>query len=505
MIGKGIFGKSSGVLNVSIIFDYIDFFFTNWENMFNFESYFICNFASNLKKLGHNVSMVLPFHKSIENTKKFKEMKFVKSDTLFIPDRDFKDERKVEAMFYVCDDINIIFIKDPIISDRNGFMYDPSNGLFYPDNLYRFSIFARASLESLKLVPFRPNVVHVVGKWSSISSIYFKTLYKYDNFFRSSKVIFTLPSLEDLPTFVVDQYPLLGLDWGYYRYEYLEFYGKVNIIKGAIVFSDFTTFVSHSYLDEIQREPFGRGLEGVIVQKLSEGKIKGILPGVISEFNPQNDKELSRMGLNYSRGEIEKKRKIKSIICKKNKISENKLLFLFMGEFKETTGISLVYEVFSEILNKANFNIILIGKGEGFRETAIGELVSKYSDRCVWIKELKPEEVTSYISGADVILIPSIMESNSILPMVSMKYGTLPLVNGVGILNDVVRDKINGFKFYEYSAESFKSKISEIMDICYKNPKRWEKLMDTAMKMEFSWEDSVKTYVQEVYADTKKK
>ncbi|MEN2998218.1 MAG: glycogen/starch synthase [Brevinematia bacterium] len=504
MFGKRSAPKEPKILNIAFISDHINYFTTNWYELFNFETYFLCKLSNTLQELGHNITVILPFHKSLENSKKFKELKFLRSEEVIIPERDSREEKKAEVMLYNCGAINLAFIKETSLSDREGFISDPSNSMLYPDNLSRFSVFARCSLESLKAIPFRPDVVHIVGKWASISAIYIKTLYRYDNFFRKSKVIFTISSIDDIPVFVVDQYPSLGLDWNYYRYEYLEFYGKVNVVKGAIVFSDTTTFCSNSYIEEIKKEESGKGLEGVIIQKANEGKIKSVLPGVSSELSPKEDKELLKIGANYSKEDTKNKKKVKSLICKKHKLNEGNILFLFIGDFKENTGISFIYEIFSDLLPKREVSLIIIGKGEGFRETAIGELVDKNKDKAVWLKEIKIDEITSYIAGADVILIPSISEPSSILPAVSMLYGTLPLVRGVGILNDLVRDKINGFKFYEYLPSEFRNKLTEVIEMYYKNPKRWTKLVDTAMKSEFSWYNSAKTYVEEIYSDTRK-
>lgn len=491
-------------MNIAIISDYLDHFFDDPMKIFNFSSYFLCEFSRELQSQGQNLTVVLPFHKKIENSKMFKAMSYLRSDEVILPDREGKEDRKIEINFYNCSGVNVIFVKDPYLSEREGYIFDPANGMFYPDNLLRFSNLSRSAIESLKLIPFKPDVVHVVGKWASISSIYLKTIYKYDNFFAKSRLVFTIDSLEELPIFVVDQYPILGLDWSYYRYDCLEFFGKVNIVKGSIVFSDCIVFTSNSYVDEIRKEEFGKGLEGLIQQKFSESKIKSILPGISHQYSPQKDKVLSSVGFNYTRDNIENKKKVKNYIAKKHGFSPESLFFMFFGEFKENSGISLVYEIFSEILPKFNVSLVIFGRGDDFRENAIGELVNSYNNKVIWFKDFSYEDVILYLASSDVLLMPSVIESSSILPMVALVYGTLPLVRGVGILNDVVRDKINGFKFYEYSPTVFKEKILECYDMYYKNPKRWNKLVETAMKSEFSWSDTVKHYVEEVYTQTKK-
>ncbi|MFN4244598.1 MAG: glycogen synthase [Brevinematia bacterium] len=496
--------KQNDKLNLVLISDHINHFFNNFEDMFSFEREFLCNFSHSLYRLGHNVYVILPFHKSIETSEEFKKLEFRKSEEIVIFDKNEGSEKKVDVMLYNCNGIKLLLIKSPSISNREGFLKDPANDMFYPDNLSRFVLFAKASLESLKIIPFKPDVIHIIGKWVSINAIYLKTLYKYDNFFRKSKVVFTIPSLHDIPLFVVDQYPILGLDWSFYRYEFLEFYGKVNTIKGAIIFSDITTFCSNSFIEEAKNPEVGRGFEGIISQAISEKKIKAIIPGVSKNILPSNDKYLSKIGLNYSVSNLTIKKKVKSLLCKKHKINDSEIVFLFIGEFCEINGISLVYEVFSDILSKVKASLIIIGKGRDFREFAIEELHSANKDKVVWIKDLNQEEISLYLAGSDVLLFPSMLETGNTLPMASMVYGTLPLVRDVGISNDIVRDKINGFKFYEYSPDSLKTKVLEVIDIYYKNPKRWEKIIQTSMKSDFSWDNVAKNYVEKVYCGTEK-
>lgn len=496
--------KETKPLNIAIVSDIIDHFLTKELNFFNFENFFICNLSRSLSDLGHNVVLVFPWHKSIESSATFREFKPLSSERVLIAERDGREEKEIEIKNYKCSGMNVIFINEPLLSNREGFTVDPNNGFFYPDNLQRFSIFSKSALESLKTIPFRPDVIHVIGKWASITSIYAKTLYKYDNFVNKSKVVFTLSSLEDMPIFMPEQYPILGIDWRYYSYEYLEFYNKVNIVKGAIVFSDVTVFNSASYIEELKREEFGNGLEGLINQKVIENKIKYVIPGVAHTFTPKDNPSLSKKGLNYTKDDISRKYKIKSLVCKRIKFDESSVLLLFVGKFTEKAGISLIYEVLSDLISKNKISLILIGRGDDFREVAIGEIVNTNPSKVCWVKSVQDDELIEYLVASDILLMPSMVEPSSILHMVSMLLGTVPLVRGVGILNDIVRDKINGFKFYEYSPQSFKDKVLEAVDIYYKNPKRWKKIVDTAMRSEFSWSESAKTYVEEIYKISKR-
>jgi|GEM_PF-2846981 len=493
-------------LNVVLISNYFDFFLDE-HNFFKSSFYFTCNFSHALKKAGYNITVILPWYKKLEEViQKFGVSYIGKSEKLLIPlDKTGNEDKEVEARFFDCEGIEIIFIYEPTLSDREDFVIDSSTNFFFPDNLKRFAVFSKAAIESLKLIPLRPDVIHVFGDWSSIVAIYARILFKYDNLINRAKIVFTIPSLENQILLPPEQYSHLSLEWKYFSYEFLEFYGKVNIIKGGIVASDTTTFFSNSYVSEITKSDFGNGLEGVIIQKLNEGKIKGILPGIDYEtWNPKTDKDLSKIGANYDTSNISGKNKAKKYLCSKYKLNENSLIFFFYGNLTDKSGISLIHEVFGDILKNYNTSLIVVGRGDDFRELSISELQENFRGKVIWLKDCTFNELKYIIAGSDVVLMPSMSEQDSTLHMVSMIYGSLPLVRGIGILNDVVRDKINGFKFYNYSPSEFLNKIREVCDIYFKDQKRWNKLQKAAMQSDFSWDNVVNEYVETVYKESKK-
>ncbi len=499
-------GKTSNeALETVIISNYLDLFLGE-KDFFRSPHYFVCELSHALKREGHNVTVILPWYKKLDETLKKMGIYYTgKTERILIPmDRGGNEDKEVEARFFDCMGIRLIFIYEPTLSDRDGFVLDPSTGFFFPDNLKRFAVFSKASLEALKVIPLRPNVIHIFGDWSSVAAVYAKVLFKYDNLINRARLVFTIPSLEDQILLPPEQYSYLSLEWKYFSYEFLEFYGKVNIVKGGIVASDITTFLSESYVEEVTKADFGNGLEGVIIQKLNEGKIKGILPGVNTElWNPKSDKELSKIGANYNIDSLQNKVKAKKYLVSKYGLQEDSIVFFFYGDLTERSGISLVYEVFGDVLKNYKASLIVIGRGDDFRELSLAELQDNFKGKVVWLKDCKLGDLKHIISGSDVALIPSMSEQDNILHMVSMVYGTLPLVRGVGILNDVVRDRINGFKFYNYSPSEFLAKIKDVCDIYFRDPKRWSKIQKTAMKSDFSWDSVAKKYVEIVYKEGK--
>jgi starch synthase len=492
-------------LETVIISNYLDLFLGE-KNFFRSPYYFVCGLSHALKRVGHNVTVILPWYRKIEESLKKLGISYTgKTERVLVPlDKGGSEDKEVEARFFDCGGIRTIFIYEPTLSDRDGFVLDPSTKFFFPDNLKRFVIFSKASLEALKVIPLRPDVIHVLGDWSSVAVVYAKILFKYDNLINKARLVFTIPSLEDQILLPPEQYSYLSLEWKYFSYEFLEFYGKVNIVKGGIVASDITTFLSESYVEEVTKADFGNGLEGVIIQKLNEGKIKGILPGIDTEvWNPKSDKELSKIGANYDITNLQNKAKAKKYLASKYGLQQDSIIFFFYGDLTEKSGISLVYEVFGEILKNYQSSLIVVGRGDDFRELSMSELQDNFKKKVVWLKDCTLGDLKYIISGSDVVLMPSMSEQDSILHMVSMVYGTLPLVRGVGILNDVVRDKINGFKFYNYSPSEFLAKVKEVCDIYFKDPKRWNKLQKAAMKSDFSWDNVAKIYVESVYKETK--
>ena len=227
-----------------------------------------------LKKLDQEVIILLPYYKKAA-------LSPIEAETLYPGILSTK----------ISEGIKVYFIQNDKYFNRSG-LYGTGKG-DYPDNLERFSYFCRKCLELFKQIKFRPDIIHIHDWQTSCIPIYLKTKYSSDPFYKKCKTLLTIHNLAYQGIFAREEFPKLGLDWSIFNMEELEFYGKVNLLKGGIVFSDSINTVSSTYAAEIQVSDFGCGLEGVLVKR--RNYLFGILNGLdYSIWDPSVDKFIAK-------------------------------------------------------------------------------------------------------------------------------------------------------------------------------------------------------------------
>jgi len=187
--------------------------------------------------------------------------------------------------------IKVYFIENAGLFNREGLYGDKQGD--HPDNLERFSFYCRRSLELLKEINFKPDIIHCHDWQSSLIPVFLKTVYSQDPFYKKIRTVLTIHNIGYQGLFPREEFPKLGLDWSLFSMEGLEFYGKVNILKGGMLFADLINTVSPTYAREIQTKEFGFGLEGVLNKR--KDSVFGILNGLDYDiWDPQRDKFIAR-------------------------------------------------------------------------------------------------------------------------------------------------------------------------------------------------------------------
>ncbi|HZU22386.1 MAG TPA: glycogen/starch synthase, partial [Terriglobales bacterium] len=193
--------------------------------------------------------------------------------------------------------VQFYFIDYPPFFDRDA-LYGTSQG-DYPDNAERFALFSRAVLETSKIIG-PPDVFHCHDWQSALVPVLLRALYAEDPLLAGRPVVFTIHNIGYQGLFPADTLPLLQLPWDLFTISKMEFFGKVNFLKGGIVFSDYITTVSRRYSQEIQTTEYGFGLDGVLRGRAAT--VTGILNGIdYSEWDPAHDKFLAAQ---YSPGDL---------------------------------------------------------------------------------------------------------------------------------------------------------------------------------------------------------
>ena len=392
--------------------------------------------------------------------------------------------------------IKVYFIESEKYFNRDG-LYGDKNG-DHRDNLDRFAYYCRRSLRLLKEINFKPDIVHCHDWQSSLIPVYLKTVYNNDQFYKNIRTVLTIHNIGYQGIFPKDEFQKLGLDWDLFNMEGLEFYGQINILKGGMVFADLINTVSPTYAKEIETKEFGFGLEGVLDNR--RGSVFGILNGLDYDiWNPQTDKFIAK---NFSALDLDGKIKDKEDLqatCKLPK-SKNLPLFGIVSRLAEQKGFDILAEGIDEIC-KMGIQMVILGTGNIKYHQILEDIAKKYPK--VISLHLKFDDPLAHkiYAGSDIFLMPSRYEPCGLGQLISLRYGTIPLVFKTGGLADTVNSS-NGFVFDSYSKVGLIKAIKKASAI-FSDSKKWDALRLRAMKCDFSWAVSAKKYL-ELYAKAKK-
>jgi len=385
--------------------------------------------------------------------------------------------------------IKVYFIENDAYFNRDGLYGDKSGD--YKDNLDRFAYYSRRSLDLLKEINFKPDIIHLHDWQAALIPVYLKTLYQNDKFYRNIRTVLTIHNIGYQGLFPQDEFPKLGLDWSLFNMENLEFYNQVNILKGGMVFADIINTVSSTYSKEIQTEEFGFGLEGVLSKRKRD--VFGVLNGLdYSIWNPESDKFIAK---NYSAVNLEGKSQNKEDLQKICGLPLKKKIPLFgiVSRLAEQKGFDILAEGIERIC-RMDLQLVILGTGDLKYHLILGDIVKKFP-RVISL-HLKFDDALAHkiYAGSDIFLMPSKYEPCGLGQMISLRYGTIPLVFKTGGLADTV-DTENGFVFDRYSQEEL-IKTMKKASRAFKDDNKWPKLIEKAMGCNFSWESSAKEYVR---------
>jgi starch synthase len=364
----------------------------------------------------------------------------------------------------------------------------------YPDNAERFAFFSKAVLQ----------LAGRTGPWDAIhchdwQSALIPVVQKIGVAATPGvKTVLTIHNLAHQGTFPFSEWNLLNLDARYFAPEYLEFYGRVNILKGGILFADALTTVSRKYAKEILTPEYGCGLEGVLRGR--EKYLHGILNGVdYREWSPEVDLHIkTKYSASDLRGKAECKKDLQQLYGLPLKASAP--LMGIVSRLADQKGFDILLEIIEELL-RMDLQIVILGAG-----------VQKYQQQLAKLPAAHPEKIAVKIgfdnalahkieAGADMFLMPSKFEPCGLNQIYSLKYGTVPVVRATGGLDDTIEDYDplagtgNGFKFVDYTGPAFLGAVKRALAV-YVNKKLWRQVIANGMKCDFSWEKSAKEYLE---------
>jgi starch synthase len=440
-----------------------------------------------LQALGHDVVVLLPRYRG----NKFVST-LISSVSVALGER-LRFPAIVEGQ--PADGVRHLFVDDPSYFDRPQ-LYGDKNG-DYPDNAERFAEFSRAAIEVIKRV-WLPDVVHCHDWQSALVPMLLRTQHAEDPVTRSLPVVLTIHNLGYQGLFPSSTMRKIGLPDTLFTMDALEFYGKVNFLKGGLIYADYLTTVSRRYAKEIQTPEYGWGLEGVIRNR--GDRLVGILNGVdYSTWNPETDTLIAQ---NYSGKRMDGK-----IICKKDLLTVfrlpeenlNRPLIGIVSRFADQKGFDLIAQIAAELM-KEDLAITVLGTGQPEYEKLFKGLADKYSAR-VGVKIGYDNTLAHKIeAGSDIFLMPSHYEPCGLNQIYSLRYGTVPVVRATGGLDDTIQNFSpkthhgTGFKFEKYDGEALLDSVRAALR-AYRDPKSWQTLQANGMAKDFSWKASAAAYV----------
>ncbi|MDO4493145.1 MAG: glycogen synthase GlgA [Clostridia bacterium] len=363
---------------------------------------------------------------------------------------------------------------------------------------HRFAFFCRAVIESLKVIGFTPDVLHLNDWQTGLIAALLKTQYRYDPKLSSIRTVYSIHNLQYQGVFNwYEMNSVLGLDDWLCSPEYLEFYGNMNCMKAGLVFADKILTVSPTYAEEIKMPYFGEQLDGLIRKRGAD--VLGILNGIDTEFfDPATDPAIAQ---NYSTRTRRKKVANKLALQREMGLPEREDVAVigFCSRFASQKGLDLIECVLRDIL-RMDVQMVFLGSGDGH-----------FTNVIEWAHLQWPEKLACYIgfneplshriyAGCDLFLMPSKFEPCGLSQLISLRYGTIPVVRETGGLRDSIRpynqytDEGNGFSFANYNAHEMLFTLERAVRYYQEDKEMWDRLMARAMKCNFGWSSSAAKY-----------
>ena len=364
------------------------------------------------------------------------------------------------------------------------------NAVDYPDNARRFAFFALAALTALPRLVAGPMVIHAHDWHTALAPVYLRTTLADERFAARTTTVLSVHNPGYQGHFPPETMADVGLPWAIYNWRQLEWYGKVNFLKGGLAFTDFVTTVSPTQAKELRTPGGGFGLHELFLW-LGD-RLVGVLNGIDQrEWNPATDTQITAQ---YSADRLDGKRRCKAALQRSFGLPQRRKtpLFGLTGRLVTQKGLDLILGAKELLASDAQF--VFLGSGEQRYEQALVELASSAPARIGVQLDFSDRLEHRLMAGADIFLMPSLYEPCGLTQMRSQRYGAPPIVRNVGGLKDTVEDGVTGFSFVAYTAEAFAETAFRALD-CYADTARWQAMVRRGMGRDFSWERSVATYL----------
>ncbi|MCU6687474.1 glycogen synthase GlgA [Dorea acetigenes] len=367
----------------------------------------------------------------------------------------------------------------------------------------KFAFFSKAVLSALPVIEFRPDIIHCHDWQTGLIPVYLDNFRYGNEYYRGIKTIMTIHNLKFQGTWEVNRIQnITGLPPYYFTSDKLEAYGDANYLKGGIVYADKVTTVSNTYAEEIKTPFYGERLDGLMNARAN--CLTGIVNGIdYGDFNPETDKYIFK---NYTVSNFRKEKiKNKTALQEELGLEQNPktMLIGIVSRLTDQKGFDLIAHVMDEMCQDS-VQFAVLGTGEERYENMFRHFAWKYPGK-VSANIYYSEPVSHKIyAGCDAFLMPSLFEPCGLSQLMSLRYGTVPIVRETGGLKDTVEpynefEKTGtGFSFSNYNAHEMLGTVRYAQSIYYDKKRDWNKIVERGMQKDFSWKNSAKQY-EELY------
>ena len=373
-------------------------------------------------------------------------------------------------------------------------------GNIYED-IEKFAFFSTAALSALPVIGFQPDIVHCHDWQTGLIPVFLKDKFREGEFFANMKSIMTIHNLKFQGVWDMNTVKnITGLPDYYFTPDKLEAYGDANYLKGGLVYADALTTVSPTYAEEIKTPFYGENLDGLMKARAHD--LRGIVNGIdYEEYNPETDKMITA---NYNARNFRKEKvKNKIALQKELGLAQNEKTFMIgiVSRLTDQKGFDLINYMMEEMCQQ-DWQIVALGTGEERYENMFRHFAWKYPDKVsanIYYSEAMSHKV---YAACDAFLMPSLFEPCGLSQLMSLRYGTLPIVRETGGLKDTVEPYNEyegtgtGFSFRNYNAHEMYNTIRYAHSVYVDKRREWNRLIDRAMAADFSWKASADQYAE---------
>ena len=439
-----------------------------------------------LRVRGHEIGIVLPFYREIREN-----ADGAHKDTGITVDVRVGTKTHVAEFITgrTAGGVQLFYVRCDEFFDRPG-MYG-EHGVAYEDNAARFIFFSKAALELARRLTPSPQILHVHDWAAALVPVYVR---EYGMPFRT---VLTIHHLAEQGSFWGLDFGLTNLPERYLRPQGIEYFGRMNLLKGGVLFADRITTVSERYRREMLTPEGGCGLDVVLREHSS--RISAILNGAdYTRWNPATDTLLPHT---YDATALEGKRLCRELLLDSIGLAPAPAgpVFGMVTRLVPEKGFDVLMPVLDRLLSD-DVRLIILGEGDPAYERALAIAAKRYPDRFAYRQSYNETFAHLIEAGVDITLIPSRIEPSGLSAMYSLKYGALPVARATGGIQEIIEDydptedRGYGFLYYDASAEAFWDAIKRAREIFRTEPETWTTLTRRAMEQDFSWETAAQRY-----------